>query len=342
MPAAELSIGVRVEVTRSAIRTALWDERRLVKTYGIRGTVHLFPSEELALWMAANRARSVRSDAAERKRLDYLRLRPEQVAALVDGISTALDGKILTLRELGDEVVRRTGAWAAESANEAWVTGWPNWRTALGTAAMEGLLCFGPNRGNEVTFVRPDQWLGGSQLADPDDALREVFRRYLRTYGPATTRDFAQWFNLPGPAARDLADSMRAQLIEVRVEGKRTPLLAVEDFNDDDASAGSVRLLPHFDCYLRGCQPRDRLVGTHAKRAAGGTGQFPILLVDGVVAGVWERRQRGSRLEVRVEPYVRLSAPQKQELEREAKRIGEVHETQAELVIGPVEVRAHL
>lgn len=342
MPAAEVSIGVRVDVTRGDIRAALWDTRGLVKTYGVRGTIHLFPSHELPLWMAANRARAARAAAIEAKRLDYLGLTPEQVTALLHGISAALDGRVLTLRELGEEVMRRTGAWAAESANEAWVRGWPNWRTALGTAAMEGVLCFGPNRGNEVTFVRPDQWLRGWQPADPEAALREVFRRFLSAYGPATTRDFAQWFHLPPPAARELADSMRAQLLEVLIVGKRTPLWAVEVLSDEDAGARSVRLLPHFDCYLRGCHPREQLVGVYAPRAAGGTGQFPILLIDGRVAGVWERRQRGSRVEIRVEPFQRLLASQKRALVKEAERVGEVLESKAELVIGSVEVRAHL
>src|SRR5436309_6595107 len=58
MPAAELSVGIRVDgVTRGDVQAALWERRLLVKTYGIRGTIHLFPSDELPLWMAALRAR---------------------------------------------------------------------------------------------------------------------------------------------------------------------------------------------------------------------------------------------------------------------------------------------
>lgn len=52
--AAELSIGMRVDrVTRTDVRRLLWTERRLVKTYGPRGTVHLLPTAELALWTSA-------------------------------------------------------------------------------------------------------------------------------------------------------------------------------------------------------------------------------------------------------------------------------------------------
>src|SRR5215211_1409068 len=69
LPAAELSLGIRVAgITRRDVRAALWDQRRLVKTYGIRGTIHLFPATELPLWMAALRTR----EAEDAKRLTRL------------------------------------------------------------------------------------------------------------------------------------------------------------------------------------------------------------------------------------------------------------------------------
>src|SRR5262245_60230832 len=56
--AADLSIGVRLAgVTRENVRAELWQRRGLVKTYGLRGTVHLFPADEAPLWAAALRAR---------------------------------------------------------------------------------------------------------------------------------------------------------------------------------------------------------------------------------------------------------------------------------------------
>src|SRR5690349_16658598 len=65
MPAAELSLGIRVAgITKREVEAALWQERRLVKTYGIRGTIHLFPTAELPLWMAALSTR----DAADGQR----------------------------------------------------------------------------------------------------------------------------------------------------------------------------------------------------------------------------------------------------------------------------------
>lgn len=51
-PAAELSIGIRVAgITRDHVRDALRERRSLVRTYGPRGTVHLFPADELGMWL---------------------------------------------------------------------------------------------------------------------------------------------------------------------------------------------------------------------------------------------------------------------------------------------------
>jgi hypothetical protein len=347
MSAAELSIGIRVDgVTRRDVQAALWEQRTLVKTFGLRGTVHLFPSEELPLWMAALRARAT----LDPRRYESLGLAPAELASVLEAIGDALDGQGLTIKQLGERVVRQAGSWAGAMASPAWGGAWPRWRKALGEAALAGLLCYGPPDGTEVTFVRPDQWLGLRPGNGPDEALAEVFRRYLRAYGPARPRDFAQWFNIPPRAARDLAGALKDELQEVDVEGYRSYVLA------DDArtigAAGSidseqlpVRLLPHFDCYVIGCHPRDRLLPPEwAERVPARTApsQLPELLVDGTVGGIWERRQAKGRLEVRVEPFGELDERQQHLLEQEAHRVGEIMETDANLTVGPVSIRPHL
>jgi hypothetical protein len=339
--AAELSIAVRVDVGRSRMREMIWGGRVLAKSYGPRGTVHLFPAAELPLWMAARRGRSILDPRSEQARLQQVGVERGQLEELVKAIGEALDGRVLTLRELGEEVVCRTGPWAGQVANDAWGTGWPSWRRALGFAATAGVLCFGPNRDNQVTFVRPQQWLGSWQDVDPEQALLEVFRRFLRAYGPASPGHFGQWFGLSALAARQLASSLGPELAEVSVEGE--PLLVLADGAAGlEAGGGSVRLLPYFDCYLRGFYPRSQLTGGHAVRAAGGTGRFPVLLVDGQVAGVWERRTRGRRVEVRLDAFRRLDRRASREVESEAARIAAFDGREVDVVRAPVEVRAHL
>ncbi len=159
LSAAELSIGIRVAgVTRQDVRAELWQRRGLVKTYGLRGTIHLFPAAEAPLWSAALQASQQPNEV---RRLAPMGLDQPQLEALVAAIHDALDGRCLMREELGVEVARRAGAWATDALSPAFGGQWPRWLMALGTAANAGVLCFGPDQGSKVTFVRPDQWLGG-------------------------------------------------------------------------------------------------------------------------------------------------------------------------------------
>jgi hypothetical protein len=343
MPAAEISLGIRAAgITRQDVRAALWEERSLVKTYGIRGTIHLFPADEVPLWMAALR---VKQDAHEGRRLRELGLDPGQTKAVIDAIGDALDGRCLTRDELGDKVARRAGSWALDAVSPAFGGKWRRWQAALGAAAVAGQLCFGPDRDRKVTYVRPDQWIGGWQEIDTPTALRTVFRRYLTAYGPATPRDFAQWFAMKPRVAAELLRQSVDELEQVNVEGFSAwlpadePKVAVPQIED------VVRLLPHFDCYVVGSHPRDRLVGgewEQWRRAYGGAGNHPVVMIGGVLRGIWLYRRTARRLEVRVELFQPLTGRQQVALEAAAARVGEIVEAESELTVGPVTARPHL
>jgi len=322
LSAAELAIGARVAgITRQDAQAALWERHTLVKTYGPRGTLHLLPADELPLWMAALRAAEALSGPPWYQRAG---LESSQADDLLDAIGAALDGRCLTRKELADVVTSRVGEWARERLLSAW-------GELLAPAALAGKLCFGPGTGSQVSFVRADEWIGHWEKHDPRDALIELCRRYIATYGPATHQDIAHWFRLKPEQARGLMESLAAELEEVEFLGRRAWLLA-SDTRDDpqEADESSLWLLPQYDCYLLGCGPRERIVPEVARPRVNtyGRGRFesatglPVLLIDGAVAGMWERRRRGKTNELRVESFVELTARQHEQLEAEAARIG--------------------
>jgi hypothetical protein len=54
MSAAELALCTRVEgLSAQDVRSALWQERTLVRTWAMRGTLHLLSASELPLYVAA-------------------------------------------------------------------------------------------------------------------------------------------------------------------------------------------------------------------------------------------------------------------------------------------------
>jgi uncharacterized protein YukE len=338
--AAELSIGLRLATgTRADVRAALWDERSLVKTFGPRGTVHLLPAAQLPMWTGALSALPMlpNSFAAD------IRLSPEETDAVVAAVATAVDGAELSIDELSDAVVDIAGPWAGERVMPAFQEMWPRWRQAVTTAAHRGAVCFGPNRGRNVTYTSPRRWLPGFTPADGRTALAELLRTYLHSYGPATPAQFARWLNAPRQWATELFDSLSGELERVQLAG--TPAwVCAGDAAVPPAEPEGVRLLPYFDAYVVGGQPRELLYpGRAAERAltGGQAGNVPVVLIDGTVAGVWHQRRSGRKIAVTVEPFGRLSAVRRRELEEQVERVGQILEAEPTMTIGPVTVGPH-
>lgn len=340
MSAAELSIGIRAaEITRSDVREALWTERSLVKTFGPRGTVHLLPTRDLAMWTGALSAMPPRPIGLP----EDARLTPEQTEDVVAAVEDALDDSELTPEELTDAIVARAGSWAGDLVMPAFDGMWPRWQQAVGTAANRGALCFGANRGRRVTYTSPQRWLSGFRPGDANASLARLVARYLHAYGPATPRHFAQWLNAPRGWATKLFESLAGQLEPVEVDGVPAWIVA-GDAAAPPESVHGVRLLPYFDAFVVGGQPRSLLFpGRAAERALSGgqAGNFPVLLVDGTVAGVWHQRRSGRTLDITVEPFGRLTASQRRELDDQVARVGRVLEGQPRMTIGTVTVGGH-
>ncbi|MGQ5261187.1 winged helix DNA-binding domain-containing protein [Micromonospora sp. ZYX-F-536] len=335
--AAELSVGIRVPgATRTLVRQALWTERTLVKSRGPRGTVHLLATADLPMWTGALSAMPAPPHDPSRDLLT-----PEKTEQVLAAITAALAETELTTVELTEQVVARTGPWAGERVMDAFQDKWPRWIAAMAAATRGGIICFGPNRGRATTYTSPARWLPGFAPMDGRAALADLVRRYLYAYGPATPAQFARWLAAPAPWAAKLFDSL--DLTAVTVEGTRAWVASGDtDFPDDRPSG--LRLLPYFDVYAVGCHPRERLFpGAAAERALarGQAGNYPVLLVDGTVAGVWHHRRSGRAIQVTVEPLRTLAARHRTALEEQVERIGQILEGRPSLTVGPVAVGPH-
>ena len=323
---AELQLANRVEgITRADVRDALWDRRALVKAWTLRGTLHLHPAHDLALWYAARRAVA----GTSRDRPDALEAWPDPAGVLhppvsADDVRTiraavwdALDGRCMLRAEIAEEVAKRVGPE-------------PRQRLLSGFAFFFDELCQGPPQGTKVTFVRPDQWIEAWDEADEQDALLEVCRRYLRTYGPARPVDFREWFSSRAftPArAREVFDALRDDVEEVDVEGHRAFVLAGDTAFPH--SPTSLRLLPEYDAYVMGFREREHLVpeAVRERIAAHGRGRYEgpagvrLVIVDGIARGLWERKKRGNRVDLRVVMAATPTRAERTMLEAEAERV---------------------
>ena len=301
MSAAELQIGVRVQCTVKDVRTALWKDKSLVKTWLMRGTLHLVPSKDLPIYTAAMGRFRLRNLNAW---LKFTQLTEPELTGLFTAIGEALDGRTMTREEL----ITAVGRGRSERVQNVLKSGWGG---MLKPVARNGLLCFGPSRGQSVTFARPQQWLGSWRDLDPIEALAEVARRYLRAYGPATKQDFARWWGAWTGVGRDAWAALADELVPVSIEGRHAEMLA-GDLRRISRSPGSLtlQLLPAFDPYLMGHADRDHLFdAAHRARVSRVAGWISaVVLIDGRVAATWTHTVAKQTLRIAVEPFRPLPA----------------------------------
>ncbi|GAA1577330.1 winged helix DNA-binding domain-containing protein [Kribbella sancticallisti] len=339
LSAAEVSVALRIEgATRVDVQRALWEDRSLVKTLGPRGTVHLLPAVDLASWVGALSALPTTPGAVP----EYMRMTPEQIDQVIAAIGDALAENDLTVDELTDEVVARTGSWAGDLVMPAFQTYWPRWRQLIPAAANAGVLCYGANRGRNVTYSNPHRFTP-FKPESAEIALSVVLKQYLHSYGPATPQQFARWFNVTPTFGARLFTSLADELEEVSLDGKPAWLLRGDTDLPDEPARG-VRLLPYFDAYGVGSHPREMVFPGKAwdrALARGQAGNFPLLLIDGIVGGVWHQRRSGRKVQVTVEPLGKLNQSRRRALDDEVSRLGEILDAKPDLTIGEVTVGAH-
>jgi hypothetical protein len=313
MSAAELALAARSEgLSPGHVQEALWERRELVKTWCMRGTLHLLPARDLGVWTAAL---SRRSQWRRESWLKYFGVTLDEMDALIAGLGESLDGIGKTREELV--------AHAPEHLRDELLRGWG---TLLKPVAYQGSLAFGPNRGRNVTFVHPQRWIGPFEQPDADEALREIFLRYVRAYGPATHEDFARWWGGDAAPARRIRESLGGELASVEAEGREAWVLAEDaDLLQELDPPRSVHLLPNFDVYTLHYRPRETLLppGTYDRvyRTAGWIS--PVVLYDGAVAGVWESKKRPRKIELRAELFVRETKRLRAGIQRESRRLAE-------------------
>lgn len=312
MSSAVLTCWARLEdFEPDAIDRALWQDRTLVKTWAMRGTLHLLPTHELATWLGQT------GTYDHYRKPAWLRAfgsTEEQRDALIDAIDRALRDRVLTREELAEAVVAETG----REDLRAFIRG--SWGPFVKPPAFQGKLCFGPSRGRNVCFTHPETWVG----VTPGDPGPAIAARYLAAYGPVSAVEYAKWWATTNPKARALFEQL--DLVEVERDGE--PAVCLREHAEELAAAepaGTVNLLGAFDQYVVGALnhislllPDPGLRGAVSRQAGWIS---PTLLVDGLIAGVWRHERKGKRLDVVVEPFGRVSARVRKAAGEEAERL---------------------
>jgi hypothetical protein len=285
--AAELAIRLRQGSSEGGDVAAALGDGRLVRTWAMRGTLHLLTPEDgghfLSL-LAAGRTWERPSW------IRYFKVRPEDWPELRAVVRDSLAGRVRTRQELAAAIAGRPRFAHLEAELGS------SWGTLFKPLAWMGELCLGPSLGNRVTFTSPSaaspRWAG---VPPAETAAPAAIAAYLRAYGPATVDHFAAWLSRGWSPKRQLAAWFRGlgdRVAEVDLEGQRAYVLA-EDLDSLVAARPSdaVRLLGGFDQWVLGPGTDESHVVPAARRgdvsrAAGWIA--PVVIAGGVVTGTWE------------------------------------------------------
>jgi len=331
----------------SAAQTSLWsrvrnlqikhiedamDKRTLVKASCMRRTLFLVPSEELAVFVRGSARRA-------QKEINWALKKgvPERVIEkTIDKTLGVLD-EPLTRSEIAERASRalgvqkkvvKGGGWGSQKEIPAVPVGQLTYPVVylLHVVAARGIVCYGPYRGNEPTFVRADAWIPDWQDVYQEQAESLILRKYLQSYGPATPADFAMWCGISQTEARQTWAREQDNLATVDMEGWEATVLR-DDLNALTKARfdhPSVCLLPYFDTFLIGHKDRDHLAAAqHRPKIYRPRGWIsPVVLVDGRAVAVWKHTQEGNRLLVTVTKFESLSRQVKDGIREETQDLG--------------------
>jgi hypothetical protein len=297
------AVGQRTRnATQSSIEAAI-NEGRIVRSWPLRGTIHLMHARDVH-WMMEHFAPRIMRGLAGRQARHYG----------LDATVLSRSRKTLIRALQGHRQITRPALYHTLEQAGIPASGQRGFHI-LARLALEGLICFGPRDGRQPTFALLDEWVRERSRKTREEALGTLSKRYFTSHGPATLHDFAWWSGLT------LRDSTAA----IHLAGTA---LSEEKRQGISYWCGTVRprarsappelhLLPAFDEY--GVAYRDRSAILPA-RTRSGSGLVPSIVHRGMIAGTWTRSLLNGKVIVRIRASRPLPAAARSGLEQAARR----------------------
>ncbi|WP_062518241.1 winged helix DNA-binding domain-containing protein [Demequina gelatinilytica] len=303
------SLGVRLPGLTAADVDAAIDSGEVLRTWPMRGTMHLVPPRDAA-WMTALMSSRPRAAAAARRA--GLGLTDSDVARGAEALRDALAGRRLT----------RSACLEALDAAGIPPAGQRGYHVMV-DAAQAGVVCVAGEQGKEQLFALLDEWAPDPHRPTRDEGLGILAARYVRSHGPVTERDLARWTGLPLRDCR--AGIAVAGDAVTRVETEAGTMLVAPDALAAEAVDLDDLALPGFDELVLGYGDRTAQLDKEHEAAVvpGGNGVFrSTFVLGGRVVGTWRRTLRARSVSVEAHDIVGLGASERERCERALEPFG--------------------
>lgn len=313
-------------LTAGAVDRAFEQERSVVRTWLMRGTLHLCAADDLR-WLVSVFGPAIDRFGASRRK--SLGLDDAVCRRGVSVIRKALAHGPMARSQLRQRLV--SAGVLEEPVGQSLVH-------LIYHAAALGIVCSGPRMGRDDSFVLIDDWVPPSNGPSGEAAFAELARRYFAAYGPAGEADFAAWSGLRMTVIRPAMAAIAAELVEF--PGPVRGLWTLGPTRPDpEIVRPVVRLLGHFDTFLLGYRRREHLGGPDAEawiHDGGGGWIRPVVCVDGWITGGWRMEQTASQVEITVMPFDRIIGRADPAINREVAAIGSFLDRPARWSRGPL------
>ncbi len=291
-------------------------DKAMVRTWPMRGTLHFVSPKDIR-WMLkyltprvfARMAGLLKKQGIDNKVI----LRSQKLW------SKALEGGKHLTREEMYEVLEKGKVSASETRG----------LHLLGCAAQDSLICFGPRKGKQQTFVLLDEWLPSFPMLTEEEALSELALRYFKSHGPATVEDFMWWAGLTKAGATVGLKNVESKLQAEKIAGKLYWFSPAKVVPETDSRR--AYLLPTYDEYGISYKDRSAIVDVARHKTLGGLFTSAII-IDGRAVGTWRRTLKGNLVEIEIKPFGMLKKYQRESIEEAAMLYGKFLDLESRVV----------
>ncbi|GAA0195091.1 winged helix DNA-binding domain-containing protein [Fulvivirga kasyanovii] len=301
------AVGLRCSQTLEQVEAAM-DKGEIIRTHLLRPTWHLVAAEDLH-WILELTALQLLSSMSSRHR--QLELDAKIINKSNDIIVNALADKEYLSRE---ELVKKiSDAGIAVDANRS--------SHLLFLAEQEALICSGRSIGNKTTYALLSRRVERKRTLTREEALAELTLRYFKSHGPATLQDFIWWSGLLITDAKKGFEMVKKDLDSV-VNDEETYWFS-EEHTLNEINPG-LHLIPAFDEFIISYKDRRAVLSEkHQQKVISKNGIFwPVVVLDGQVAGLWKRTIKKDKVHVEVDFFKQVSKQVKKETEEKAREFG--------------------
>lgn len=303
---AKWGLGLRTSATTDEIIEDDFNAGKILRTHILRPTWHFVAPADIRWMLKLTAPRIMAWGKGYYRKLEIDNNVLKRSRTIIE--KALRDGQHLTRNEL--KALLQKGKVNTDDIRLAFL---------LMDAELNAIICSGPKKGKQFTYISMDRRVPSTKLPDRDEAIATLARRYFISRGPATIHDFAWWSGLTLADAKKGVEFNKELLTKTTVDGQ------VYWSSDNNVSVQrskkTIFMLPPFDEYAVAYKDRAAMLPENFQQKPA-LGLSPAIIVNGQMAATWRRDLTKQEMTIDVSPFASLSKSTAQAIQTRTKAYG--------------------